>query len=273
MASPVFRLPAHLPLLWTSANSVQVGVDPPRARVDNVPDSAAPLLHALREGTPASGLAMLADVHQVSQDWVDHLVESLRPVLDTPAPVRALRLETWSTSQAITGLTALAHLTGVHMTVPEVITDETEPSADLVFLVADYLVHPRWADHLLRHNVSHCPVVFSDQTITVGPVVTPGETPCLTCVEFHRRDDTIGWLEVSSQLWGKNSPLTTTTNIGMAWALMILLVTPGGMAGVTAGFTRAVFRVDEGKVSWEDTTFHPDCDCRGVTPTPVRSGQ
>jgi len=132
-------------------------------------------------------------------------------------------------------------------------------------VVADYLVHPRWADQLLRDSIRHCSVIFSDQTITVGPVITPGQTPCLTCAELHRRDNTVGWLEVSSQLWGKESPLHTPDSIGMAWALLWVLVNPGGISGVTTGFTRGVFRADNKSVAWQKVDFHPRCGCRGLT--------
>jgi hypothetical protein len=260
----MYRLAPNLPLVWTSASSIQVGIDPPRARVDNIPDNAAPLLHALSQGTPASGLAMLARVHRVSQAWVDHLVASLRPAFTEPSPPHPVQLEAWSASQAITGLSALARQCGVDMTVPDVITHDTVPTGNTVVLVADYLVHPHWADLLLRENVPHASLVFSDQTIRVGPLVTPGHTPCLGCVELHRRDEMVGWLEVSSQLWGKASPLHTHRNIGMAWALLLMLLCPGGITGMTPGFTSALFRPDNESVCWQEITFHPRCSCRGL---------
>jgi hypothetical protein len=263
----MYRLSPNLPLVWTSATSIQVGIDPPRARVDDIPDSAAPLLHALAEGTPASGLAMLARVHQVSDDWVSHLVESLSPALTTPPPTHPIRLEAWSTSQAIHGLSALAKVSGVEMVVPGTIAHDQVPTGDTVVLVADYLVHPRWADQLARENVPHLSVVFSDQTIAVGPLVTPGETPCLVCLELHRRDDMVGWLEVSSQLWGKPSPLHTPTNTAMVWALLLVLLSPGGAGDTPPGFTRASFQPDVGRVSWESVDFHPRCSCPGPSVT------
>jgi hypothetical protein len=261
----MYRLPPNLPLVWTSATSIQVGIDPPRARVDDIPDNAAPLLHALSQGTPASGLAMLARVHQISQDWVDHLVTSLGPALNCPSSSNALRLDLWSTSEALSGLAPLATHSGVEVFLPESITDDTAPTGDAVALIADYLVHPRWADQLSRDNVPHVPVVFSDQTITVGPLVTPGHTPCLVCVESRRRDDMVGWLEVSSQLWGKRSPLHTPANIGMAWALLRVFLTPGGVRDMSPGFSRAAYQASEGSVSWQAVDFHPRCSCRGLT--------
>lgn len=264
MASPVYRLAKNLPLVWTSATSIQVGVDPPRARVDNIPDNAAPLLHALSQGTPASGLAMLARVHHVHQAWVDHLVASLRPAFGDTATAPPLRVQVWSTSEAVTGLMRLAQLCGVEVAAPGAVDANAVPSNTVVLLVADYLTHPRWADQLLGAGVTHCPVVFSDQTVSVGPVVTPGDTPCLVCVESHRRDHTPGWLEVSSQIWGKQSPLHTPDNVGMAWALLLLLMTPGSLGDLPPGFSRAVFRADVRSVSWQPVDFHPLCTCRGL---------
>jgi len=260
----MYRLSPNLPLVWTSATSIQVGIDPPRARVDDIPDNAAPLLHALSQGTPASGLAMLAQVHQVNHAWVDHLVEALQPAFVNTGARNPLQLEAWSTSPAITGLVALAKQSGVEVTVPKAITHDTVPGADTVVLVADYLLHPHWADQLLRENVPHLPVVFSDQTVMVGPLVTPGTTPCLMCVESHRRDDMVGWLEVSSQLWGKHSPLHTPDNIGLAWALLLVLLSPGGVAGHMSGFTRAAIVADKGNILWHSVDFHPRCSCRGL---------
>ena len=268
MGSPMYRLSPNLPVVWTSATSIQVGIDPPVARVTDIPDTAAPLLYALTKGTPASGLAMLAKVHRVNDEWVNHLVESLGPALITPPPAQPLRLEAWSTSPAITGLSSLARVSGVEMVVPEAITDNQVPTCDTVVLVTDYLVHPRWADQLARDNVSHLSVVFSDQTVTVGPLVAPGQTPCLVCVELHRRDDVVGWLEVSSQLWGKQSPLHTPTNQAMAWALLVVFLRPGGTGSKPPGFAKASYLADEGRVSWEDVDFHPHCSCRGVGPLP-----
>ncbi len=264
MDSPVYRLPEHLPLVWTSATSIQVGIDPPRAHLDNIPDNAAPLLHALSQGTPASGLAMLARVHRVSADWVDHLVGALWPALNVPAPTSPLRLEAWSTSDAIHELSTLARMCGMEVTIPGQITDDTVPVGDTVMVVADYLVHPRWADLLSRTDVPHTPVIFSDQTVSVGPAVTPGHTPCLVCVESHRRDNTVGWLEISSQLWGKRSPLIASPHIGMAWALLLLLLSPGGMPGCEPGFTRASFSAVDRRITWEAIDFHPRCACRGL---------
>ena len=41
----------------------------------------------------------------------------------------------------------------------------------------------------------------------VGPLVLPGATPCLTCLDLHRVDRDRGWPVVAAQLGGASRPL------------------------------------------------------------------
>jgi hypothetical protein len=206
MREPFYHLPEQLPVVWTSPTSVQVGVDPPLARINNVPDTAAPLIHAVSMGTLASGLRMIARDHRVSEEWLEHFVGALSQVFSLPPASNPPRWSLWSTSDAVSGLLPLAHHSGIRLTVapdgPDV-PDTSTPPADGVIIVADYLIHPHWLNLLAHHKLPHCPVVFSDQAVTVGPRVIEGESPCLVCVESHHRDHTPQWLEVASQLWGR----------------------------------------------------------------------
>ena len=40
-------------------------------------------------------------------------------------------------------------------------------------------------DQARRHQVSHLPVVIDEDRVRIGPVVIPGVTPCLTCLDQH----------------------------------------------------------------------------------------
>jgi hypothetical protein len=40
-------------------------------------------------------------------------------------------------------------------------------------------------DQARRHRVSHLPVVIDEDRVRIGPVVIPGLTPCLTCLDLH----------------------------------------------------------------------------------------
>lgn len=265
MASPFYHLPASLPIVWTSATSLQVGIDPPIARVDHVPDDAAPLLHALTAGTPASGVRMIAKTHRISDTWVDHLLAVLQPALNHPAPPPAPTWSVWSTSEAVAGLRPLAHHSGVTLEVAPEVGPDTIPPTDEVLVVADYLVHPHWVTYLLRRGITHCPIIFSDQTVSVGPLMRVGVGPCLVCVESHRRSATPEWLEVSSQLWGRVSPLHYPDSHGVTWMLIMAVMTGFTDKNSSPDFSRAVWHAATRDITWERVDFHPDCTCRGAT--------
>ncbi len=40
-------------------------------------------------------------------------------------------------------------------------------------------------DQARRHRISHLPVVIDKERVRIGPVVIPGLTPCLTCLDLH----------------------------------------------------------------------------------------
>jgi len=56
------------------------------------------------------------------------------------------------------------------------------------------------ADDLLRLGIAHLPVQVLDATAWVGPLVLPGHTACLRCVDAHRRDRDPAWPAVAAQL-------------------------------------------------------------------------
>jgi hypothetical protein len=56
------------------------------------------------------------------------------------------------------------------------------------------------ADELVRAGVPHLPLVVLDATAWIGPLVLPGRTACLRCVDAHRRDRDPAWSSVAAQL-------------------------------------------------------------------------
>ncbi len=71
--------------------------------------------------------------------------------------------------------------------------------------VADPLEHQRW----LRRDIAHLPIVFGEVAVTIGPLVVPGVTACLACIERQRAADDGAWSAVAAQLWGRTAPTGT----------------------------------------------------------------
>lgn len=273
MAQPFYRLPEQLPLVWTSPTRIQVGVNPPLAAIDDVPDTAAPLIQAVTAGTSASGLRMIARTHRVNERWLDHFIDTLHPLFSLPPPPEPPTWLLWSASDQARRFWPLAHHSGIRLLPPASPSPSSPPhgpdrrAADGIIVIADYLIHPHWYNRLAHERLPHCPVVFSDQAVTVGPRVTLGDTPCLVCVESHHRDNTAKWLEVASQLWGRESPLHSPAIHGIAWTLVMVLMTSVLDPTMIPPGTRAVFRPATGNTSWEPVAFHPQCTCRGPEKT------
>ncbi|MEI8056747.1 MAG: hypothetical protein WCI29_05030 [Actinomycetes bacterium] len=59
---------------------------------------------------------------------------------------------------------------------------------------------PELADDLMSDGVPHLPVAVSGAAARVGPLVIPGRTPCLVCVDLRARDDDRAWPALANQL-------------------------------------------------------------------------
>ena len=52
----------------------------------------------------------------------------------------------------------------------------------------------------LRRGIPHLPLVVQGHRVQVGPLITGGGGPCLSCLDLHRRDRDAAWPAVLSQL-------------------------------------------------------------------------
>lgn len=74
------------------------------------------------------------------------------------------------------------------------------PSSGLVLLVGDDLVGAPAASVLLGAGVPHLAAVAGADRAVVGPLVVPGRSACLRCLELHRTDRDPLWPTVAAQL-------------------------------------------------------------------------
>ena len=71
---------------------------------------------------------------------------------------------------------------------------------DLVVLVETDVADPLRYRPLLADDVPHLSVVVREASVLVGPLVVPGRTACLRCVDLHRADADPGWPALAAQL-------------------------------------------------------------------------
>lgn len=71
---------------------------------------------------------------------------------------------------------------------------------DAVVVVGHGTVDPTTLWRLMAEGVPHLPIVWGEASASVGPLVLPGSTPCLQCVDLARSDTDPAWPLLVAQL-------------------------------------------------------------------------
>ena len=198
----VLKVGAGVPLVWRSPSSLQFGVDVPLVVLDDVDEGTDRLVAALVGGISQSGFDMMARSVGMPAESATELLARLAPVLEGEAvaePATMARV-------AVSGDGPLADAVRRMLRADGVLA-ESDPSApDLAVVVAGWVISPEDHGSWLRRDIPHLPVVIGDGGVTVGPLVEPGNGPCLYCVQLTRTDDDPAWPAIATQLWNRPTP-------------------------------------------------------------------
>ncbi len=216
----------RFPVVWADPHTVHIGFDPPRVILHEVEDDLLLLLHQLTSGISSSGLRMFAEASGVDDTRLAELLGQLQPVLASspPGPTREILLDA-SPALADRASQALAGM-GLHG-VPHRGANPPPDATREVLILAHFVPDPEQFIRWLRLDQPHTPIIFTDQAITVGPRITPGNDACLHCELTN--DESLPWSSVPivSQLWGKAAPTATAANITRAtWHAIAMLEKP-----------------------------------------------
>lgn len=227
MSTQSLAIDARFPVVWADPQTLHIGFDPPRLILHDVEEDLLLLLHHLQSGVSASGLRMFAETSGVNDERLKALLEQLQPVLGpSPArPTREIRLDAppalgdrASQALASIGLRGVLYTPGIPL---------TEPSTE-VLVLANFVPNPEQFIRWLRLDQPHTPIIFTDQAITIGPRIMPGDDACLHCELTN--DQALPWSSVPivSQLWGKAAPTATPANVTRATWLAVAMLEQGG---------------------------------------------
>jgi hypothetical protein len=136
-------------------------------------------------------------------------------------------------------------------------------SGTLVLLVGEDSVSAPAAAKLLGAGVAHLAAVAGADRATVGPLVVPGRSACLRCLELHRTDRDPGWPTVAAQLAAPTSARGESSLTELAANLVALQVscwvdqrrTPASL-GATLTVT-----LPDGLSTRRAWSVHPRCGC------------
>ncbi|WP_432485568.1 ThiF family adenylyltransferase [Kineococcus esterisolvens] len=139
-----------------------------------------------------------------------------------------------------------------------------EPArADLVVLVDHHAADAVAADGLVAEGVPHLSVVLRDTDALVGPLVLPGATPCLRCLDLHRTDADPGWPGVRDRFaaaaGGAVEETATAAALAGLAALQVLAHLDGARPAALG--TTLELLLPEGVVQQRRWSPHPQCGC------------
>lgn len=136
---------------------------------------------------------------------------------------------------------------------------------DLAIAISHYVLAPALRGVWLRRDIPHLNVNFSDTRVEIGPVIEPGNGPCLYCIERYRTDDDEAWPAIISQLWGRRSALESPAIVGEVVAVVARMAIRR-LAKQPASPPFSTLEIDAltGERSDREWSIHPECGCTGL---------
>lgn len=249
------QIDPSIPLVWRSHDSAQAGLDPVRVMFDGVDDVTARALSEMVKGTSSQRLrSMLGpdralDLQQRALPVLGHREEPALPRLAVVGRTDAARqiAESCAPATAATMWSASS-------------SDMTTSELDCVILVSDFVVSPMDVQPWLGSDIDHLTVVFTESSAVVGPLVRPGRSACVTCVELARLDDDPAWSAIAPQVWLR--PANPSRALIAHAASEVLSVISAG-----SGFST---RIDATTLTraMRPHAIHPQCGCQALPDMP-----
>lgn len=137
---------------------------------------------------------------------------------------------------------------------------------DLVVLVQHGAVDPVPVRPLVRDDVPHLPVLVRELDVVIGPLVRPGQGPCLRCLDLHRTTDDPRWPAIATQLTAR-PPEGIETALGWfaaALAAHQVLAVADGRGVLVAGTTLEISATYP-LPRYREWAAHPACGCQELT--------
>ncbi len=148
--------------------------------------------------------------------------------------------------------------------------DVRDGDPDLALIIGHRALAAHTHDGLLRHDVPHLPLVLRERDAVVGPLVEPGRTCCLRCVDLYRADRDPQWLTVVRQIGGRPGPIPDPTLLDSAVGLLVseaLLALDRRRRPTSWGASIAV-RLDDPVPVIRRWPAHVRCGCTWPPPNP-----
>lgn len=249
--------PSALPL-WRDDGRVQFGA-PALAHTPFAGPWVDVVVAALVAGTTRAEVRGLARVHGAADGDGDALLDAVAPAIASSRRGTPIAVQVADDLPARVVRAVLAALPPRASVIPWAgSAGHRVPTGTHVVLLAAHRVDPRRAAALLSADVTHIPLTLDGGSAAVGPVVVPGRTACLACLDAARRRDDAQWPSIAAQLLGRPRP-----DVDVALAAEAGRAARFLLSGPIASTTRSLrLRADSFRRAWELHRPSEECQCR-----------
>lgn len=150
---------------------------------------------------------------------------------------------------------------------------------DLVIHIAHDITDEHLQAELMHKEQPHLSVILRDRDVLIGPLVVPGQTACLGCVDQHRADQDPRWLEICRTMRARMSaemnPPPEETAVALFAAGSAVLQSLLLIDGVNrpSGWSSVVqMRAADGSSTTCSYQPHPTCGCTQPAPAASAAG-
>ncbi len=247
----ITRLDPRYPMLWRDEQTIQFGLDD-LLRVPLDDGWVERVLHQLRLGIRMSTFDLVAHGAGAPRDAARALLDRLRPLLVTDAPIT---VGAWVEGVNTTDHRSLPRLR-------DALADEGIPAGHrddpdaLGIIVVEGAAAALHLARYLRDDTAHLPIAFEAAATVIGPLVVPGQTPCLSCRDAAETARDADWPLLHSQLVGRSPGSIPLARIAEAAALV-----PRLLRAVRPGAGLSVRIRPDGRRSWRWVAPHAECRC------------
>ena len=284
MRSERLQLDPTFPLCWESTETLRIGFETAQVRLLAPTPQEQRLIGRLSEGVSARELPMVAKKCGLSATDQHSLLQRLAPVLvrvrgstasSRTAEVRrarrsAPRLHVIGQGTFAAELQRLFAREGVSSTlVPPVRPDEAAPSPpplpEFAVIVERFFGAAAVPHELFSSGIPHFPICLTDHSVFAGPLVLPGQSPCLACVELHRVDADPLIAVLAAQIIRATPAAETLACAELAASLALIALRQWQTEESPDTAVRLRFPVRGGRPRYaptaEDVLPHPECGC------------
>jgi hypothetical protein len=264
----MYKLTTEVPLIWRTPTSLQIGLDNPRAVLPKLYPAEERMISALRAGFADASLPAISQECGLTNSESAALLSALGPALVPSPPRPSWRIALDGSGPLVDSLGLLLIASG-HRVVKA--SASVASNSNLAIVIGDFALEPHRPGGWLSQEVPHLPVVFSDESVRIGPLLG-GRTdsslnvekiPCEQCIELTHRDSDESWVAMISQLTRTPAPSHHPLLDAEVNAVIARLIHNPTTHQITSNTALRISAVD-GARELVTYALHPDCACQAL---------